>query len=105
MAAGAYVAAKTQDGALDLAALDEAAAGDFQQELAAQEANTILDSVLYTRRQGKKGAVSTAKSWLEFGFTSRPDWWGQAATIGFKDFTYEMLEPEPEKEPEVPAAS
>lgn len=28
MAAGAYVAAKTQDGALDLAALNEATAGD-----------------------------------------------------------------------------
>ncbi|OPY17009.1 MAG: hypothetical protein A4E74_01542 [Syntrophus sp. PtaB.Bin075] len=88
-------------------------AGDFQEELAAHEYNTQLDSVLYSRKaivKGKpKGAVTAPKSWMEFGFTRRPDWWGQAQAINFSDFSYFMLnmeegqkeekEQEKEKEP------
>ncbi|HAJ28118.1 MAG TPA: hypothetical protein DCG53_12890 [Syntrophus sp. (in: bacteria)] len=69
-------------------------AGDFQEELAAVEANTMLDSILYTRRPftkgGKMGAVSDPKPWMEFGFNKRPDWWGQARQIDFLDFRYAM---------------
>lgn len=73
-------------------------AGDFQEALAAASASTILDAVLYTRRQGKKGAVSAAKSWLDYGFTARPDWWGQATMIGFQDAVYEMLAPDDDRD-------
>lgn len=73
-------------------------AGDFQEKLAEQEVNTRLDSVLYTRRAvsgGKaRGAVSAPRPWMEFGFTRRPDWWGQAKSIAFPDYGYTMLDPE-----------
>lgn len=75
-------------------------AGDFQEELAAREYNTQLDSILYSRRaivKGKpKGAVTAPKSWMEFGFTRRPDWWGQAQAIAFSDYAYTILNPESE---------
>ena len=72
-------------------------AGDFQEELAAAEANTALDSVLYTRQQvagGKKQAVTAPKPWMEFGFRARPDWWGQAKEIAFSDVIYRTADPE-----------
>lgn len=69
-------------------------AGDFQEELAASESNTMLDSILYNRRPftkgAKLGAVSDPKPWMEFGFNKRPDWWGQARNIDFLDFRYTM---------------
>jgi hypothetical protein len=77
-------------------------AGDYQEQLAAEEFNTKLDSVLYSRRpivNGKaKGAVSAPKPWMEFGFTRRPDWWGQAKAIAFPDYAYSMLDPEEKEE-------
>ncbi len=78
-----------------IAEADAARAGDFQEALAADEFNSELDCLLYTRRtieNGKKGpAASAPKSWMECGFSTRPDWWGQAASIAFKDFAYEIL--------------
>ncbi|MEN6421320.1 MAG: hypothetical protein ABFD76_05175 [Smithella sp.] len=71
----------------------EAAAGDYQAELAEAENNTLLDAVLYYRKKGKT-AASKAQSWMEFGFPSRPDWWGQAKEIKFKDYNYVMIEPD-----------
>ena len=72
-------------------------AGDFQEKLAADEANTALDSILYARRTMKNdkkiGAISAPKPWMEFGFTSRPDWWGQAKSVAFTDCAYEMQDP------------
>ncbi|HPD57817.1 MAG: hypothetical protein BWY37_02156 [Firmicutes bacterium ADurb.Bin262] len=69
-------------------------AGDYQEALAAQDNNTILDSMLYGRKSslatGKKGAVSAPKSWMEWGFKKRPEWWGQAKEINFPDATYVM---------------
>ena len=81
------------------AALAEKAAiraGDFQETLAKDEASSALDSILYARRglnKGKKGAISAPKPWMEYGFSQRPDWWGQAATINFADCSYEMQDP------------
>ena len=76
-------------------------AGDFQEQIAAEESNTQLDSILYARRTiGKRGkptgAVTAPKPWMEYGFTKRPDWWGQARGIAFPDYVYEMLDAEVE---------
>lgn len=72
-------------------------AGDFQESIA--EMNSELDGILYARRAMVKGkpatAVTAPQAWMEFGFAARPDWWGQAKTVAFKDFTYEMLDPVP----------
>lgn len=77
-------------------------AGDFQEALAADVTNSALDSILYARRamkNGKKaGAISAPKSWMEYDFNARPDWWGQAKTIGFPDFAYEMQDPASEEQ-------
>lgn len=83
-----------------LKATEEAArAGDFQERLAAEEANSRLDAVLYVRKSARGNAVTKPQSWMEFGFSSRPDWWAQANRIAFADCTYIIAdadEPEPE---------
>ena len=87
-------------------------AGDYQETLAQQANNTMLDSVLYGRKAllgtGKYGAVSAPKSWMEWNFTKRPEWWGQAKEIAFNDAVYVMQRdipaPAPEAETEAPAA-
>jgi hypothetical protein len=63
-------------------------AGDFQAMMG--DGNTALDSVLYTRRSKKGGAVSAPRSWMEW-FEKRPDWWGQATHIQFNDYIYTMI--------------
>ena len=68
-------------------------AGDFQEALAAEETNSILDAVLYVRKAAKGGSVTKAQSWMEFGFVNRPDWWGQAKNINFTDYSYQIHEP------------
>jgi hypothetical protein len=73
-----------------------ARAGDFREELAAEESNSVLDSVLYSRKP-KQGAITNPKPWMEFGFAARPDWWGQAKAINFADCTYIMQNPESKK--------
>ena len=73
-------------------------AGDFQEALAVEEANSILDAVLYVRKPAKGGAVTKPQSWMEFGFVNRPDWWGQAKKINFTDYSYHILEPVNETE-------
>lgn len=76
-----------------LAEKESVRAGDFQEKIANDEANSALDSILYARQdlnKGKKGAISAPKPWMEYGFSQRPDWWGQAQTINFKDFSYRM---------------
>jgi hypothetical protein len=74
----------------ETAALDQT--GDFQPEPA--RAGTEMDAVLYFRRPigRRKGAVSAPKSWMEW-FGTRPDWWGQARSVDFADYRYEMIEP------------
>jgi hypothetical protein len=57
-----------------------------------------LDSILYSKKP-KKGAISDPKPWIEFGFSTRPDWWGQAKSVSFTDFTYIMA-----AAPDAPAA-
>jgi len=82
------------------------AAGDFQQEI---KNTDELDAVLYIRRKtgAKKTVAATAPhTWMEW-FKSRPDWWGQAHTIAFMDYAYEMVvhaEKEPEPVESGPAA-
>jgi len=82
-----------------LAERNQKRAGDFQEKLAAQENNTLLDSVLYGRKAlvagGKYGAIATPKSWMEHGFSHRPDWWGQAKIISFANCQYVMQEEAP----------
>ncbi len=66
------------------------AAGDFQTEI---KNTDELDAINYIRRKsgGKKTTAATApKTWMEW-FPKRPDWWGQARTISFADFAYEMV--------------
>lgn len=70
---------------------EKEAAGDFRAEVpfAAE-----LDAVNYIRRKtggGKTLAPSAPHAWMEW-FPARPDWWGQARTISFADYTYEMVE-------------
>lgn len=76
-----------------------AIAGDFQDNV--PESTTELDSALYARRSRKGGAISAAKSWMEW-FSKRPDWWGQAEAIGFPDFVYTKAGLEEEEEKEEP---
>jgi len=89
-----------------LAEQNKKLAGDFQETLAAQENNTRLDSVLYGRKAivagGKYGAIETPKSWMEHGFSHRPDWWGQARIINFANCQYVMQE---QTTPEAPATT
>ena len=61
---------------------------DFQEDPSMSDSE--LDTILYQRRKGKGSAISAPLSWQECGFTSRPDWWGQAANIAFKDVSYEQ---------------
>lgn len=79
-------------------------AGDYQEKIAAQEMNSQLDAILYGRKNqlanGKFGAVEAAKPWMEHGFTKRPDWWGQAKVVEFKNCQYVMQEPTLQKEDE-----
>jgi hypothetical protein len=91
---------KAEDHYQTIAEKEAAIAGDFQEQLAAEEVNTALDSVLYARKpQGKKGAaIGSPKSWLEYGFGKRPDWWGQANEITFNDFTYVIFKETPTQE-------
>lgn len=66
------------------------AAGDFQTEI---KNTDELDAVNYIRRKtgAKKTAAATAPhTWMEW-FSTRPDWWGQARTIAFMDYAYEMV--------------
>jgi hypothetical protein len=65
---------------------ESARAGDFQDKgLAATE----LDYVMYESRPatGKNRAWSAPFSWVD-KFSARPDWWGQASGIAFKDMEY-----------------
>lgn len=84
-------------------------AGDYQETLAAQTNNTTMDSVLYGRKAavapGKKGAVSAPKSWMEWGFTKRPEWWGQAKEIEFDGASYVMQRDVPAPEAQEAPAS
>lgn len=69
------------------------AAGDFQ--TAIPDASE-LDAVTYIRRKTgtrKSAAVSDPQTWMEW-FPVRPDWWGQARSIAFLDYAYEMVIPE-----------
>jgi len=66
------------------------AAGDFRQEV---KNTDELEAVLYIRRKSgaKKTVAATAPhTWMEW-FKTRPDWWGQAHTIAFLDYAYEMV--------------
>ena len=64
-----------------------------------------LDSVMYMRRplnaKGKK-SLSEPCTWPEFGFSKRPDWWGQAGMIELGGYHYEVVDmaelPEPDDE-------
>ncbi|WP_028316697.1 hypothetical protein [Desulfatibacillum aliphaticivorans] len=58
--------------------------------------NSELDTVLYQRR-----AAGSKKKWEDpfpWGalFPQRPEWWGQAASIAFKDWEYRLFETEEE---------
>jgi hypothetical protein len=77
------------------------AAGDFQTEI---KNTDELDAVLYARRKSggtKKTATTAPHTWMEW-FKTRPDWWGQARSIAFLDYAYEMAVPAeaPSEEPE-----
>ncbi len=65
-------------------------AGDFRQVTAA---DSELDMVLYTRTPSgcEGGDPEGPFSWPEL-FAKRPDWWGQAMSIRFGDYTYEQAE-------------
>jgi hypothetical protein len=65
-------------------------AGDFRQVTGA---DSELDMVLYTRTpSGDDGSEPEGPfSWPEL-FAKRPDWWGQAMSIRFGDYTYEQAE-------------
>lgn len=82
-------------------------AGDYQETLAQQANNTMLDSVLYGRKAlvapGKYGAVSAPKSWMEWGYSKRPEWWGQAKEVTFPDAAYVMQPNAPSPPAETPA--
>lgn len=67
--------------------------GDFQTESLMSESE--LDVITYVRRDStkKKTAVSAPHTWMEW-FDRRPDWWGQADSIRFKDYEYTMVTPE-----------
>lgn len=75
------------------------AAGDFQTTV---KNTDELDAVNYIRRKTgtKKTAATAPHTWMEW-FKSRPDWWGQARTIAFMDYAYEMVAPA--EEPGEPA--
>jgi hypothetical protein len=64
-------------------------AGDFQQDI---KNTDELDTILYVRRKtgAKKTATTAPRTWMEW-FKARPDWWGQARTIAFMDYAYEMV--------------
>ena len=66
-------------------------AGDFQD--AALVPDTELDYVMYESRPAgsKNKPWGPAFSWVD-RFPSRPDWWGQAQQIAFKDMEYRMAE-------------
>ncbi|MFZ5773072.1 MAG: hypothetical protein ACOY4W_16755 [Thermodesulfobacteriota bacterium] len=71
--------------------MEISSSSDFQQ--LDDGANSALDMALYRRRGVKPGAaVSGPKSWMELGFPSRPDWWGQARLIEVGIWIYELLD-------------
>lgn len=60
---------------------------------AAGEEDIEKDMILYTRVPAGESAEDQPEplipmTWMEIGFTSRPDWWGVAKTIEFNDFMY-----------------
>lgn len=79
------------------------AAGDFQTEI---KNTDELDAVNYIRRKTgtKKSAATAPHTWMEW-FPIRPDWWGQARTIAFLDYAYEMVVPVEEPADEVEPAT
>lgn len=67
---------------------EKARLGDFQSGNSA--AKPEIDIISYTRKNTTgRGMVSNPHTWREW-FTTRPDWWGQAEVVAFKDFTYTM---------------
>lgn len=82
--------------------------GDFHSGTVLAESD--LDGITYVRRPAlkKKTAVSAPHTWREW-FEHRPDWWGQAEIVQFRDFIYELIRPEDlvnlEEETAVPAAT
>ena len=61
------------------------------------EGESNLDAVTYIRRPLKdkrKKAFGDPAPWPEFGFTQRPDWWGQASGIDLGAYRYEILSSE-----------
>jgi hypothetical protein len=66
----------------------EQAAGDYRETVDTAESD--LDSLAYTRRSTRGGEISDPHTWPTW-FSKRPDWWGQAATISFSDYRYDMV--------------
>lgn len=70
----------------EVEAREQAAQGDFQNDGAIPV--TELDCVLYQSRT-KGGTWALPFSWMS-KFPARPDWWGQADSIAFKDVEYRV---------------
>lgn len=81
-----------------IAEREQAKIGQFQESGADDQ--SALDEALYLRRdlsKGKKSALSGPLSWLDCGYGSRPDWWGQAENIVFGRVQYIKAEGEAEE--------
>jgi hypothetical protein len=72
-------------------AAEKARAGDFQADGRTPESD--LDYVMYQSRPatGKSKTWSNPFAWID-KFQTRPDWWGQAKNIAFKDTEYRMAD-------------
>lgn len=64
-------------------------AGDHSQTSAT--ADSDKDMILYAKVptiSGNAENIPTPQTWMELGFSRRPDWWGQARIVSFADWTY-----------------
>lgn len=82
-------------------------AGDFS-EVGAEDASD-KDMILYRRIPADAedpDDFKTPNTWMEMGFSKRPDWWGQAQVVQFDDFVYIRHDDEAESDglaPEIAA--
>jgi len=77
-------------------------AGDFSETAA--DTSSELDLILYYRRpvDGDPEEGVAPQTWMEMGFTKRPDWWGRATSISFDDWVYERAGDADVKEDAIP---